>query len=89
LFGVAFFMLSCLATYLVHSIEGFIALRVVQGMGLCFINAVGYAAVQEAFEETAAVKVTALMANVALIAAGGSAGRGCTGGDRPGAVASW
>jgi DHA1 family multidrug/chloramphenicol efflux transport protein-like MFS transporter len=39
LFGVAFFMLSCLATYLVHSIEGFIALRVVQGMGLCFINA--------------------------------------------------
>ncbi|WP_089085006.1 MFS transporter [Aquitalea magnusonii] len=68
LFGVGFFMLSCLATYLVHSIEGFIALRVVQGMGLCFINAVGYAAVQEAFEETAAVKVTALMANVALIA---------------------
>ncbi|WP_059286506.1 MFS transporter [Aquitalea magnusonii] len=68
LFGVAYFMLACLASYLVHSIESFIALRVLQGMGLCFINAVGYAAVQEAFEETAAVKVTALMANVALIA---------------------
>lgn len=68
LFGVAYFVLACLASYLVHSIESFIALRVLQGMGLCFINAVGYAAVQEAFEETAAVKVTALMANVALIA---------------------
>ena len=68
LFGVAYFMLACLASYLVHSIESFIALRVLQGVGLCFINAVGYAAVQEAFEETAAVKVTALMANVALIA---------------------
>lgn len=68
LFGVAYFILACLASYLVHSIEAFIALRVLQGMGLCFINAVGYAAVQEAFEETAAVKVTALMANVALIA---------------------
>lgn len=68
LFGVAYFTVTCLATYLVSSIEAFIALRLLQGIGLCFINAVGYAAVQEAFEEKAAVKVTALMANVALIA---------------------
>lgn len=66
--GVAFFVLACLATYLATDIESFIALRVLQGMGLCFINAVGYAAVQEAFEEKTAVRVTALMANVALIA---------------------
>lgn len=66
--GVAYFTAACLATYLVSSIEAFIALRVLQGVGLCFINAVGYASLQESFEETAAVRVTALMANVALIA---------------------
>ncbi len=68
LFGVAWFTLACLATYLVDDIESFMALRVLQGVGLCFINAVGYAAVQEAFPENTAVRVTALMANVALIA---------------------
>ncbi|MGD1826791.1 putative arabinose efflux permease AraJ, MFS family [Chromobacterium violaceum] len=68
LFGVAYFTIACLATYLVSSIEAFIALRLLQGVGLCFINAVGYASLQESFEETAAVRVTALMANVALIA---------------------
>ena len=66
--GVVFFIVSCLATYLVSSIEAYMALRVLQGMGLCFINAVGYAAVQEAYAEKTAVCVTALMANVALIA---------------------
>ncbi|WP_434629708.1 MFS transporter [Chromobacterium sp. CV08] len=68
LFGVAYFTVVCLATYLVSSIEAFIGLRLLQGVGLCFINAVGYASLQESFEETAAVRVTALMANVALIA---------------------
>ncbi|OHX14139.1 multidrug transporter MdfA [Chromobacterium sphagni] len=68
LFGVGYFAITCLATYLVSSIEAFIALRVLQGIGLCFINAVGYASLQESFEESAAVRVTALMANVALIA---------------------
>lgn len=66
--GVAFFVLSCLATFFSHSIESFMALRVLQGMGLCFITAIAYASVQEAFEENTAIKVTALMANVALIA---------------------
>lgn len=40
LFGVAYFTVTCLATYLVSSIEAFIALRLLQGIGLCFINAV-------------------------------------------------
>jgi len=66
--GVLYFLLTCLATYLVSSIETFIGLRVLQGIGLCFIGSVGYAAVQESFDEIRAVKVTALMANVALIA---------------------
>ncbi|WP_036665954.1 MFS transporter [Paludibacterium yongneupense] len=68
LWGVALFIVSCLAMLSVHSITGFIALRLMQGMGLCFISAVGYACLQEAFAEKAAVKVTALMANVALLA---------------------
>lgn len=50
------------------SITQFFVLRVIQGMGLCFVTAVGYAAIQETFEEATAVKVTALMANIALIA---------------------
>jgi DHA1 family multidrug/chloramphenicol efflux transport protein-like MFS transporter len=68
LWGAAFFVLSCLATLLVHDIGSFLALRVIQGIGLSFITAVGYAAIQESFEETAAIRVSALMANVALIA---------------------
>lgn len=39
-----------------------------QGISLCFIGAVGYAAIQESFEEAVCIKITALMANVALIA---------------------
>lgn len=66
--GVLCFALACLATLLTTKIEHFFALRVIQGMGLCFIAAVGYAAVQEFFEEVTAVKVTAIMANIALIA---------------------
>lgn len=66
--GVCFFLLSCLAIFLVHDITTFIVLRVLQGIGLCFIGSVGYATVQETFDEVNAVKVTALMANVALIA---------------------
>jgi MFS transporter, DHA1 family, multidrug/chloramphenicol efflux transport protein len=66
--GVVLFILSCLAVLGIHDIHRFILLRVLQGMGLCFISAVGYATIQEAFEEKTAVKVTALMANIALIA---------------------
>ncbi|MDN0081760.1 MFS transporter [Crenobacter sp. SG2305] len=66
--GALFFVLSCLATLVSTGIESFTVLRVLQGVGLCFISAVGYTTVQEAFEEKAAVKVMALMANVALIA---------------------
>lgn len=66
--GAAFFAVSCLVTLWSNSIESFLVLRFIQGMGLCFITAVGYAAVQEAFEEKTAIKVVALMANVAMIA---------------------
>ncbi|MDH2066909.1 MFS transporter [Pantoea sp. GD03673] len=66
--GVAFFMISCIATHWVQSIEQFVLLRFLQGISLCFIGAVGYAAVQEAFTESLSIKMMALMANVALLA---------------------
>lgn len=66
--GVAFFTLSCLAILLTPNIESFLFLRFLQGFGLSFITAVGYAAIQESFEERDAIKVMALMANVSLLA---------------------
>lgn len=66
--GVAFFMLTCMATHWVQSIEQFVLLRFLQGVSLCFIGAVGYAAIQEAFDEALSVRIMALMANVALLA---------------------
>ncbi|WP_213991275.1 MFS transporter [Sodalis sp. dw_96] len=66
--GVLFFIAACLGILLVNTIEQFMALRFLQGIGLCFIGAVGYATIQESYEESVCIKITALMANVALIA---------------------
>ena len=66
--GVAWFIVTCLATFLVQDIVQFTVLRFLQGISLCFIGAVGYAAIQESYEEAVCIKITALMANVALIA---------------------
>ncbi len=68
LFGILFFAAACILTTWVTNIEQFVALRFVQGISLCFIGAVSYAAVQEAFAEALALRVMALMANVALLA---------------------
>nr|WP_318382217.1 MFS transporter [uncultured Enterobacter sp.] len=66
--GVVWFIITCLATLLAQNIEQFTVLRFLQGVSLCFIGAVGYAAIQESFDEATCIKITALMANVALIA---------------------
>ena len=66
--GVMLFVAACIATLFTNSIEQFILMRFIQGISLCFIGAVGYAAVQEAFDQTLSIKLMALMANVALIA---------------------
>jgi DHA1 family multidrug/chloramphenicol efflux transport protein-like MFS transporter len=66
--GVAFFTLCCLLILLTNSIESFLTLRFLQGFGLSVISAVGYAAIQETFEERDAIKVMALMANISLLA---------------------
>ncbi|TCB43461.1 MFS transporter [Acinetobacter terrestris] len=66
--GVLFFVLCCLLILLTQNIESFLALRFLQGIGLTVITAVGYAAIQETFEERDAIKVMALMANISLLA---------------------
>ena len=66
--GVLFFSVCCLLILLTHNIEQFLALRFLQGIGLTVISAVGYAAIQENFEERDAIKVMALMANISLLA---------------------
>ncbi|MEG0349173.1 MAG: MFS transporter [Acinetobacter sp.] len=66
--GVAFFVITCLLILFTHTIESFLALRFLQGFGLSVIAAVGYAAIQETFEERDAIKVMALMANISLLA---------------------
>ena len=66
--GVIFFVLCCLLILFTQNIESFLALRFLQGIGLTVITAVGYAAIQETFEERDAIKVMALMANISLLA---------------------
>ncbi|MDE8558737.1 MFS transporter [Pantoea vagans] len=66
--GILFFAVACILTNWVSSIEEFVGLRFIQGISLCFIGAVGYAAIQETFDEALAVRMMALMANVALLA---------------------
>lgn len=66
--GVLFFLLVCLLTPWAENMVQFIMLRFLQGSSLCFIGAVGYAAIQEAFDESLSIKIMAQMANVALLA---------------------
>lgn len=66
--GIIFFIFACLSTFLVFNIQQFIIIRFLQGIGLCFIGSVGYAVIQEIFEEKLCIKIIALMANISLIA---------------------
>lgn len=66
--GVLFFTICCILILFSQNITQFLILRFLQGIGLSFIGAVGYAAIQETFHENDAIKVMALMANVSLLA---------------------
>ncbi|ALQ03852.1 MULTISPECIES: MFS transporter [Pseudomonas] len=67
LVGCAGFVLACAAITQVTSMQGFNGLRLIQGMGLGFVIAVSYPAIQEVFCESTAVKVMALLGNLALL----------------------
>lgn len=65
--GCALFSAMCAATVLAPGIETFNALRLLQGMGLGFVVAVSYPALSEVFCEADAVRLMALLGNVALL----------------------
>ena len=67
LIGCALFTLACGAMVLVPNIQAFQWLRVLQGMGLGFVIAVSYPALQELFCEADAVRLMALLGNMALL----------------------
>ncbi|MEN5142306.1 MFS transporter [Pseudomonas juntendi] len=67
LVGCAGFGLACLATFWVHDIGLFNLLRLLQGIGLGFVVTVSYPALNEAFSEADAVRMMALLANIALL----------------------
>jgi len=50
------------------SMQQFLWGRFFEGMGLCFISVVGYAVLQEIFAELDAVRLIAIMGNVAILA---------------------
>ncbi|WP_454868183.1 MFS transporter [Pseudomonas farris] len=67
LIGCAGFALACATAFYVQNILAFNGLRLIQGMGLGFVIAVSYPALQEVFCEADAVKIMALLGNIALL----------------------
>lgn len=66
--GASWFFASTLMIACSASIEFFLIARFFQGMGLCFIVVIGYATIQELFVEMDAIRLIAMMANVAILA---------------------
>ena len=66
--GSILFSVCTLLLPWVHSIDQFLIGRFFEGMGLCYINVVGYALLQEIFSDEDAIRVIAIMANVAILA---------------------
>ncbi|MGE1173208.1 MFS transporter [Pseudomonas sp. BW7P1] len=65
--GCALFGVTCAAAVATPDIEIFNALRLLQGMGLGFVVAVSYPALSEVFCEADAVRLMALLGNIALL----------------------
>ena len=65
--GCVFFGVACLATFWAQDIGVFNLLRLLQGIGLGFVVTVSYPALNEAFSEADAVRMMALLANIALL----------------------
>ena len=65
--GAVGFALACLAAVGSRDIELFNLLRFIQGLSLGFVMVVSYPALQEAFPEKDAVRLMALLANIALL----------------------
>ncbi|CEG56762.1 MFS transporter [Legionella fallonii] len=68
LIGACLFFVFTILIACSHSMNQFLIARFFQGMGLCFIGVVGYATIQEMFDEMGAVRLIAIMANAAILA---------------------
>lgn len=68
LLGTLFFALCTALIAFSQNIQQFLWIRFFEGMGLCFISVIGYAVIQEIFTEMDAVRMVAIMTNVAVIA---------------------
>ncbi|HRD70054.1 MAG TPA: MFS transporter [Legionella sp.] len=68
LLGATLFVLFTLLIACSNSMTQFLIARFFQGMGLCFIGVIGYATIQEIFEEMDAIRIIAIMANAAILA---------------------
>lgn len=66
--GALIFTLACAATLLTTSMTQFLIARFVQGTSICFIATVGYVTVQEAFGQTKAIKLMAIITSIVLVA---------------------
>jgi DHA1 family multidrug/chloramphenicol efflux transport protein-like MFS transporter len=65
--GVILFLISTILLAISQKMHQFLLERIFQGMGVCFISTIGYATLQEIFNDTDAVKLTALMASISII----------------------
>ena len=68
LLGACLFFVFTLLIACSQSMNQFLIARFFQGMGLCFIGVIGYATIQEIFDEMDAIRLIAIMANAAILA---------------------
>ena len=66
--GALIFTIACAATLLTTSMTQFLVARFIQGTSICFIATVGYVTVQEAFGQTKAIKLMAIITSIVLVA---------------------
>ncbi|PWS15631.1 MFS transporter, partial [Klebsiella pneumoniae] len=66
--GALIFTLACFATLWTTSMPQFLIARFVQGTSICFIATVGYASVQEAYDEKRSSKLMAVITSIVLVA---------------------
>jgi len=66
--GAALFFLFTVAIAFSTSMNQFLLARFFEGMGLCFIGVIGYATLQEIYSEMDAIRLIAILSNVAMIA---------------------
>jgi DHA1 family multidrug/chloramphenicol efflux transport protein-like MFS transporter len=68
LFGNTSYLIATLFIIQANSIHEFLLGRFFQGMGLCYIGTIGYASIQEMYEERQAIRLISMMSMIALLA---------------------